>query len=159
MNFSIKFILLFILFPIFCAAQKMDTKDNVKAMFENPSDIQWIKHYKGRIDDLNDVSVTLAFDGEDCKGQITYLRSHTEFDLLGKIENRQLLLHEIDNSKKLSGSIIGIITGKIITGNWNNFDGSKGGNLLLTETEKEIDFPSYCGDNKWVRKYNGIICL
>ena len=44
-------------------------------LFEKPHKVQWVKHYKGRIDDLNDIALSLAYDGKQCKGQLTYLRS------------------------------------------------------------------------------------
>ena len=68
-------IFLILLSPIFCHAQKIDAKDYVKSLFENQAEIQWVKHYKGRIDDLNDVAITLGFDGTDCKGRLTCLLS------------------------------------------------------------------------------------
>ena len=150
-------IFLILLFPIFCLAQKADSKAYVKALFENQTEIQWVKHYKGRIDDLNDVSVTLGFDGTDCKGQLTYLRSNTKFDLDGTLENRQLFLQELDETKKVSGTLKGELKGNMVIGKWKNYNGKMGGNLWLEETEKENKFPSYCGDNKWIRKYEGAV--
>ena len=157
MSNHFKLILIFFFLPIFSFGQKVDTKEYVKSMFKNHSKIQWIKHYKGRIDDLNDISVTLGYDGENCKGQLTYLRSNAQFDLAGAIVDRQIYLQEINPSKKVSGSLKGEISKNTILGKWNNYNNSKGGNLLLTETDQELKFPSYCGDNKWIRKYNGII--
>lgn len=148
-------IFLILLSPIFCFAQKIDAKDYVKTLFENQVEIQWIKHYKGRIDDLNDVAITLGYDGVECKGRLTYLRSNTDFDLNGFIENGTLFLQELDQRNNVSGILSGKIEGKTINGNWKNFDGSRGGNLSLKETEKIVKFPSYCGDNKWIRKYYG----
>ena len=151
-----KYILIIIfLIPVFSFGQKTDTKEYVKAMFKNHSKIEWIKHYKGRIDDLNDVSVTIGFDGKNCKGRMTYLRSDTRFDLVGIIENYQITLQEFGDSQEQSGTLEGEISGNMIIGNWKNYDGKTGGNFRLTETETEAKFPSYCGDNKWIRKYNG----
>ena len=151
----IKFQTIFLIFlsPIFCFAQKVDAKDYVKSLFVNQSNIQWIKFYKGRIDDLNDVAITLGFDGTDCKGRLTYLRSNTVLDLIGHIENQTIYLQESDRHNNVSGYLSGKIVGKTINGNWKNADGSRGGNLSLTETKKIVKFPSYCGDNKWIRKY------
>lgn len=148
-------IFLILLSPTFCFAQKVDAKDYVKSLFENQSNIQWIKHYKGRIDDLNDVAITLGFDGTDCKGRLKYLRSNTYFDLNGFIEDQTIYLQELDRHNKMSGTLSGKISGKTIIGSWKNFDGSRGGILSITETKKIVKFPSYCGDNKWIRKYQG----
>jgi len=150
-------IFLILLSPIFCHAQKIDAKDYVKSLFENQAEIQWVKHYKGRIDDLNDVAITLGFDGTDCKGRLTYLRSNTHFNLNGFIEDGTMFLQELDQQNKVSGVLAGKIAGKTINGSWRNFDGSLGGNLSLIETKKIVKFPSYCGDNKWIRKYQGKI--
>jgi len=157
MSNHLKFFLITLLIPIFSFGQKTDSKEYVKSMFKNYSKIQWIKHYKGRIDDLNDVSVTLGYDGEECKGRMIYLRSNAQFDLIGAIVDRQVFLQEMDTSKKISGSLEGTLSKNTIQGNWNNFNKSKGGKLHLTETDKESKFPSYCGDNKWIRKYYGVI--
>ena len=157
MSNHFKFILIFFLLPIFSFGQKVDTQEYVKSMFKNHSKIQWIKHYKGRIDDLNDISVTLGYDGEACKGQLTYLRSNAQFDLAGAIVDQQIYLKEINSSKDVSGSLEGKMSKNTILGKWNNYNNSRGGNLLLTETDQELKFPSYCGDNKWIRKYNGVI--
>jgi hypothetical protein len=150
-------IFLILLSPIFCLAQKVEAKDYVKALFESQTEIQWIKHYKGRIDDLNDIAITLGFDGDNCKGRLTYLRSHISFNLDGYIKSGRIFLQEFDQKNEISGVLLGEIEGKVINGSWKNFDGSRGGNLFLTETNKVVTFPSYCGDNKWIRQYQGLI--
>lgn len=152
--FPIKIFL--ILLPVFCFGQQ-DTKQYVQSMFENDTKLRWIKHYKGRIDDLNDVSVTLGFDGELCKGQMTFLRSNTKLDLNGVVEGSNIVLQELDNDKKVSGIIKGRITKNTIKGSWKNYNGTKGGDILLNHTEIEAKFPSFCGDNKWIRKYVGVL--
>ena len=126
-------------------------------MFDNPSKIQWIKHYKGRMDDLNDVSVTLGFDGKNCLGRMIFLRSKVKFDLLGKINGEEIQLVEMDEHEKVSGTLRGQFSPSSIQLNWASFDKSKGGFLSLTEISKEVKFPSFCGDNKWIRKYSGKI--
>ncbi len=148
-------IYLLLLFPIFCFGQKVDSKKYVEAKFDNRSKIQWVKYYKGRIDDLNDISVTLGYDGKDCKGVLIYLRSGIQFELEGVIENRECYLKEIDEGNSIIGSLRGKMKGQTILGTWSSHNNSKGGTLQLEETDKEVKFPSYCGDNKWIRKYSG----
>ncbi|MEM6964744.1 MAG: RsiV family protein [Bacteroidota bacterium] len=152
--FPIKILLL--LLPIYSWGQ-MDTKQYVESMFEKGTKLRWVKHYKGRIDDLNDISVTLGFDGELCKGQMTFLRSDTKLDLSGVVEGSNIVLQELDNNQKVSGIIKGQITKNTIKGSWKNYDGTQGGDILLHHTEMEAKFPSFCGDNKWIRKYVGIL--
>ena len=153
--FSITILLLSLL-P-FCKAQKTNSTDHVKGLFENPTQLQWIKHYKGRIDDLTDIALTLGFDGTQCKGQLTYLRSAEKINLEGLIDNENFRFVEMDAANQVAGSWEGKFSGKFILGNWSNKNNSKGGKILLEEIEKEATFPTYCGDNKWIRKYNGAI--
>ena len=39
------------------------------------------KFYKGRIDDINDVTIALTCKGKSCSGDLTYLRSRDKFKL------------------------------------------------------------------------------
>ena len=141
----------------FCQAQTSTTENYVSRLFEKPEQLQWIKHYKGRIDDLTDIALTMGFDGENCKGQLTYLRSAEKIEVEGKIANEEFMFQEVNKAKEVSGIWEGRISGKFILGTWTNARSLKGGKILLEEVEKEATFPSYCGDNKWVRKYSGKI--
>ena len=138
-------------------AQQSATEQAVIQLFEKPEKIEWLKHYKGRIDDLNDVAVTLAFDGKRCKGQLLYLRSQEKFGLSGYIKDQQILLHEIDREEAISGFFEGHISGSYIFAEWSNFDNSIGGDLLLKETSQLPKLPTHCGRNKWIRSFRGNI--
>lgn len=146
----------FLLFPLFLSAQAQTEAERVRAMFDKPSRIEWIQHYKGRIDDLNDIAVTLAYDGKNCKGQMTYLRSKERFDLDGSLQQKQLVLKE-KSGKEVSGYIRAAIRPEGIVGEWQNADHSIGGRFHLHAVDKAIQFPSYCGDNKWIHLYKGVI--
>ncbi len=118
---------------------------------------QWIKHYKGRMDDLNDVSITLGFDGQFCRGYMTYLRSKESFLLDGTYRNDTLLLNEYDIAKQNTGLIKGVKKDRKVEAFWSNFNGTIGGiQLNLSEVLEPMLLPSFCGDNKWIRTYRGV---
>lgn len=137
-------------------------QDSVEEMllldfFEKPQKVQWIKHYKGRIDDLNDIAISLAFDGKNCKGQLLYLRSKEVFDLVGIVKKNKITLQEFDEDHEISGHLKGEMLPEGLKLEWANFNNTIGGNLLLKEIEKPLNVPTYCGDNKWIRRYKGLI--
>jgi len=136
-------------------AQQTEREKDIYQMFDNPSKVQWIKHYKGRIDDLNDISVSLAYDGSKCKGRMQYLRSKAEFLLDGTMDGTEVKLLEIDDNQEVSGFLRGDMRSGEVNARWMNFDGSIEGRVRLEQTKKEAKFPSHCGDNKWIRYYQG----
>ena len=107
------------------------------------------------MDDFNDIVLILAHDGRQCKGQLTYLRSKTVFQLDGTILNQEFLLNELDESENVTGSLKGEIKGNSIEAEWKNYDHSIGKKVVLSETKELEDFPIHCGDNKWVSLYVG----
>ena len=116
----------------------------------------WIKNYKGRIDDLSDVSIVLGFDGKFCRGYMTYLRSSEKFLLDGTFIGDTLLLTEMDIRNTVSGSLKGVQKGKRIEGIWSNYNKTIGGiQILMTEVADLPTIPSFCGDNKWIHGYRG----
>ena len=139
----------------FCFGQKSNSTIHVKGLFEKPEKLQWIKHYKGRVDDLTDIAMTLGYDGEACKGQVTYLRSKEKLYVEGDIDNEDIILKEMNDAQQISGTWEGKLSGKFILGSWTKERSLEGGEILLEEVETEVQFPSYCGNNKWIRKYSG----
>lgn len=134
-------------------------EDEVRAMFSDASRILWMEHYKGRLSDINDVAITLAYDGTTCKGMMWYLRSKTQFRLEGKILNDTTLqLTEYDKNNRATAKIEGTIKEYDgIVGNWFTLDETLGEQLELLPTGSEPRYPGYCGDNKWIHKYSGTI--
>ena len=116
-----------------------------------------LRHYKGRIDDLNDVAVSLSVENSNqCTGTLTYLRSGSHFLLKGTIEqDSMLLLHEFYADTLLSGEWKGILKEKNMLLDWSNVGNTLGSTMSLIEVKKEIITPSYCGDDKWIRSYCG----
>jgi hypothetical protein len=146
-----------ILWCVTLSAQTMEQQ--VRTMFTDAADIQWVEHYKGRMSDINDVAMTLAYDGKTCKGIMWYLRSKAQFRMEGQILNdTTLMLTEYDTTNTATGKIEGIIKKHDgIKGSWFSLNKTIGEQLNLLPTNQEPRYPGYCGDNKWIRKYSGTI--
>lgn len=131
-------LLLFLLIalPIFCFSQTENTR-----------------YFKGRIDDFNDINITLTCGKSDCTGQMKYLRSKATFQLKGKLYGENLELKEIDSLGNLSGRINGKLIGRSINAKWTNHDRSISNQLVLEQTLVADDLPTYCGENKWITQY------
>lgn len=129
----------------------------ISDLFKNPKKILWVKHYKGRVDDLNDVVLVLAYDGKLCKGYITYLRSKEDFRLEGTLEGQSLMLQELGDGDVVTGHFEGKIERELsgIQAHWYDKNRSKAGFVTLGLVSQEVEFPSHCGDNKWIRRYEG----
>jgi hypothetical protein len=138
-------------------AQTTLAEKTVYSFFSKPKKIQWIEYYKGQIDGINDVAVTLAYDGKSCKGLLTYLNSREQLRLDGILKGNELTLLEVDQNAAVTGQFEGYIEGKNIHLNWSNIDNTIGSDILLTKILKEPFVPSSCGDDLWIRIYKGII--
>ena len=77
----------------------------------------------------------------------------------GNIKNGQLSLRETDDEESVAGYFEGTVKVDFssIDAHWFNRERTRAGVLNLELVDKEVVFPSYCGDNKWVRKYTGRI--
>lgn len=134
-------------------AQDISEEAKVSSLFPE-GDIQWIKYFKGRIDDLSDIRVSLGYDGAFCKGVFTYLRSGETFTLEGQLRKDTLILNELDENEAVTGHLKGVFKGKYFIGEWSNYNNTIGGvQVNLQQVEEPPMFASYCGDNKWVHSY------
>lgn len=138
-------------------AQPSYSEKTVQSFFSKPKKIQWLHHYKGRIDGANDIAVTLAYDGKSCKGLLIYLKSGEQFRLDGLLNGNDLILLEVDQSGAITGNFEGYIEGKNIQFSWSNFDNTIGSDVSLTQVSKEELSPTSCGNDNWICVYNGII--
>ena len=154
---SVLFVLFLLLSMTNTYAQSSGLEQAVVKLFDKPDKVQWVKHYEGRIDDLSDVSVTLGYDGKHCKGQLKYLKSKEVFGLAGFIKNKKIRLKEININKEVSGFIEGRIDEKMIVAEWSKHDNSIAGDIVLKETKKPATRPSHCGNNKWLKIFNGTV--
>lgn len=148
--------LLIIGIQLMALGQPMEQR--VRALFEQGTTLSWLNHFKGRMNDVNDVAITLASDGKKCKGYLWFLRSKAAFRVEGTIQDTVLNLTEYDSSGVVTGSILGSIKNfDGISADWFNYDKSLGEHIELLPTSKEPRYPGYCGDNKWIHRYEGII--
>ncbi len=115
------------------------------------------KHYKGRIDDINDITVSLTCEKKNCWGELTYLRSKDQFRLQGTRKETTLQLRELDQKNQCTGYLNGKIIGNSIDLKWKNATETIGHSIRLEEVNKKPEFPTFCGDNKWIRSYKGVI--
>jgi hypothetical protein len=139
-----------------CFAQNDSITMKVQQLFPNVK-LEWSKHFKGRIDDLSDIGVSLASDGKFCRGYLRYLKSNEKFLLDGTVKGDTLFLKEIDNNKSTSGHLVLLKKGKKLEGEWSNHNKTIGGiQINLAEVNEPPHIPSFCGDNKWIHVYRGI---
>ncbi len=138
-------------------AQTTLTDKTVYSFFSKPKKIEWIEHYKGRIDGINDIAVTLAYDGKSCKGLLTYLKSRERLRLEGELNGNELTLLEVDKNAAVTGQFEGYIEGKNIQLSWSNYDNSIGNSVFLTQVPIEELNSTPCGIDKWIRIYQGAI--
>lgn len=128
--------------------------DDIKTLFENPDKVWWVRHYKGLVNDMHDISITLGFDGDEYHGYATYLRSKTRFQLYGK-SGTKFKLYEIDQSGKVSGILQGSVSPQLLKANWHNYQNTVGVSMRLTKTDaNDKELISY-GHNKWTKNYEG----
>ncbi len=151
------FLIIGILGSMQLSAQDMEIA--VRAMFDDASQVKWIEHYRGRLSDINDVAMTLGYDGTTCKGVMWYLRSNARFQLKGEIVgDTALQLIEYDSMGLATGRVEGILEEYDgFKGSWLTLDKSLGENMEMLPSASEPRYPGYCGDNKWVHKYTGTI--
>lgn len=151
------FLILGILGSMQLSAQSME--EAVRGMFDDASQIKWMEHYRGRLSDINDIAMTLAYDGTTCKGMLWYLRSKTKFQLKGEIiGDTTLQLIEYDSLGFATGRVEGLMKEYDgFKGSWFTLDRTLGESMEMLPSVSEPRYPGYCGDNKWVHKYSGTI--
>lgn len=145
-----------LLFSFSLSSQTLDLAQKARTQFNSPNELRWLKHFKGQINDYNEVAIVLGFDGLLCKGVMKFLRSGEELMLDGVLENENLVLKEIDSEKNISGYIKGILKDNIFEGNWSNFDNTIGSPLEFEQAQAKNLLPSHCGKDKWMRRYTAI---
>jgi len=137
-----------LLFPYWVAAQTI-----VKTALQQAQ----TKYYKGRIDDISDITMSLTCEGKNCEGNLTYIRSKDEFKLQGTLQDNRLQLQEFNQANKCTGYLSGKKEGTGIQLAWKNKEGTIGNAIKLKEVARRPDFPTFCGDNKWINAYSGRI--
>ncbi len=136
--------------------QSSDLEAQTKSLFSENIKLKWVKHFKGRINDYNDVVIVMGYDGMLCKGILQYIRSGDQFQLDGILEKDQLILKETDSNGNISGYIKGSLVDNSFEGSWSNFNNSIGSPIYFDEESNPDLIPSYCGNDKWMRRYTAI---
>jgi len=148
-------ILLFLFLYSFSYAQEISVGKQVLNRFEQPNKIKWIKHFKGRIDDLNDIALTLGYDGSQYIGQMRYLRSQDTFWWEGEFKDGMIQLEEYKASEEPCGYIYGQLKEDQFIAEWSNYNNSSSAQMILQEVDVPAEMPTYCGDNKWIATFAG----
>jgi len=111
------------------------------------------RYFKGRLDDLVDVSAELNFDGKIVSGQWTYLQSNISFKLKGQVTDDILVLDELNERAEVSGTLKGKLLNDRIEASWANIGETISSYVILNETTVSNPTPTLCGDNKWLNIY------
>lgn len=132
-------------------------------LFEKPSDIKWVRYFRGRMDDAAVLDIALGFDGRSCRGYMTYTNSKTRFKLLGTLDTAGFFFEERDKSGSLTGLLRGSLSNRRIEAEWMNAGNTIGGRLEAEELMPGQQSPTLnCSDNKWssryITRYNGARC-
>jgi hypothetical protein len=139
-------------------AQKSTLEANVLRLFPKPEKVLWLRHYSGTIDDINDVTMVLAYDGKMCRGRMKYIRSEHEFGLVGFMNHQNIRLVELDQQTRLSAYISGVLNGRELLLEWVSVDNSVGSKMLLRETDEEVKRSNGdCGVEKWIQIFRGLV--
>ncbi len=103
------------------------------------------------------MSLSLATDGKDCHGLLTYLSSNEKINLKGSFDNDQFSLNEFDVNDNLIATIKGTIDGDEIEADWMRNDEKRGAKINLVHVKREVKVPEDCSEKKWIRSYHGFI--
>jgi hypothetical protein len=88
--------------------------------FDAGTSLKWVRHFRGRLDDVSEVLLSLGYDGNNCRGQLTYIESKEQFDLTGTLEGMVLLLNESDSKGMITGHLTGTLQNDRIEAEWTN---------------------------------------
>lgn len=142
------------------APPKKDTA--ILRLFEKPTDIKWVKNFKGRLDDATVVDITLGFDGRNCRGYLTYVQSRSRFNLSGVLDTGGFNLEERDLGRDLTGRLVGTYRNRRLEAEWTNADNTIGSRLEAEEVSPGQSLTLNCSDNKWssryITRFNGARC-
>ncbi len=144
------------------AAANPAIKDTALAkLFDKNASIQWVKYFKGRMDDVSAVDLALAYDGKNCRGYLTYGKSRDRLRLDGSVSGDSIRLEERDG-KTLTGNLRGTYKNRLIEAEWTNHNNSLGSRLEANEVAAGQTLTVGCSDGKWASRYiarfNGARC-
>jgi hypothetical protein len=135
----------------------------IAKLFDKPSDIKWVKAFKGRVDDASVVDISLGFDGQHCRGYMAYAKSRIRFRLEGYFDTLTgFQFEEYDLSRNLTGYLNGSYTNRRIVAEWTNHSRTLGCTIEAQEVAPGQSLTVNCSDNKWnsrfITRYNNARC-
>lgn len=150
------FVILYLFLP--CAIPGLDAQaqvasDQVKRLFGKPKKIKWIRHYTGKLGQVNDISMTIGYDGKRCKGRLIYAGSKEIFLLEGSLSGNRLSLKEKDRNDQTSGYLKGYLNKLKFSGSWSNQKKNFSQQLELNIAEAPLQHKLPCATDRWVRSY------
>lgn len=122
-------------------------------LFERDTRLSWVRFFDGRLDDVSEVSLSLGYDGKNCRGYLTYAKSRERFRLSGTLDGVVLLLEERDEKGRITGNLTGTLQGDQLDVEWMNAANTLGSRLEARETPTATVSNQHCGDNKWANRY------
>lgn len=125
----------------------------VMKLFDKSAKLEWIRHFKGRVDEVALADISLGFDGRQCKGYMVYIKSKVRFRLEGTLAGAQLNLEERDPANVLTGKISGVLEGRRLNLDWSNAAGTLGSRIVAEEPQPGQVINPGCGENKWASRY------
>lgn len=115
------------------AAPKAVEQEVAKVKVEN-----FTKNYIGTIGNGMEVVFTLSLNDGRISGSYFYQKVGIDIPLVGKMENDNLVLFELDSKKRKVAKMECKWTQNKISGTWENLDSQKELKLILTETDQLI---------------------
>ena len=137
--------------PFMLTAQQ-SLVEEVRSLFDESVELEWVNSFSGYINDIIKVEATLGFDGRNCKGIFYYPSSGFSTEVTGTATGNRFLMNEVNEEGLITGKITGEIDQQNIKARWSNYNNSIGCRYRLTndsETKVNID------ESKWVRWYIG----
>ena len=133
-------------------------QDYAKASILQSGDSSEVTHYyKGRIDDLNDVTILLNKQADQYKATFTVLRSGIKASFKGLVRADKLYLYEKTVKDSLISIFVGSLKNQELEGQWITENSEKSARVYAVRTDKEWKMPTNCADNKWLKSFRGSI--
>ncbi len=130
------------------------SREEVLSLFKDTTSIKWIRHYHGLVNSIEQVEISMASDGFNCKGYLSYPKSGTHIELGGNIKGSRLDIRELNEEGLITAYISGVITPEKIEADWQNYNRTIGSKYILFSEIKQTKSTDAI-NKKWVKWYNG----
>ena len=107
------------------------SKDELEALFDTPDKIQWTRNYKGLINNIESVEISLASDGRNCRGYVLFPKSQTTIELRGILSGSRIELRELNDEGLITAYLKGLLTPGKIEADWENYNHTIGCKYVL----------------------------